>query len=538
MLAPDSDLRLVRVEGVSKDDEAEVADRDAFLGVDLTEYYGGTCTNDASSVVFSQLKYSQRHPERPWTASRLCEKSKGRRERSVIARLAQAFAGFSEGRTRTLILKRLQVKLVSNQPADNALIQTLIAAKSWLKSQQAPQTAQLIGALPESCRDIVRLLQKSSGLGSTAFCDFVYCLDLSDCYTDGRLWQRLRLIQEVGRIAPASPTECASDLYERVASEALPRVGDSGLQREDILAALGCHGEDSIFPAHPRFERVANLIPTPDAERILEALLASPSRRLLAHGAGGVGKTSTVLSLPTHRPQGHWIFYDCFGGGTYKDSPGDERHSVRRALLQLSNQLAVESGSPFLIRAPDSKDDIWRAFRNRLDCAAQILKAQGQADRQECVNLILRLWERRQDWPLSAPLKDIADQLNNLLTPKPRFFHDPSKNNTNPFLDLLHELDALHRRETQVCLAAWAAGLDLDKSREYLQNHAEHLDDAELEITRRLTQIQNLMLSPKAHLDGEACPDFHALSGVERGKLIREKLRSIAKSRTKVLGRS
>lgn len=162
----------------------------------------------------------------------------------------------------------------------------------------------------------------------------------------------------------------------------------------------------------------------------------------------------------------------------------------------------------------------------------------GEADRQECVGLILRLWERRQKWPLSAPLKDIADQLNNLLTPKPRFFHDPSKNNTNPFLDLLHELDALHRRETQVCLAAWAAGLDLDKSREYLQNHTEHLDDAEHEITQRLTQIQNLMLSPEAHLDGEACADFSTLSGVERGKLVRERLRSIAKSRTKALGRS
>lgn len=379
MLSPDSNLRLVRVEGVSKEDDAAVADPDVFLGVDLTEYYGGTTTDDASSVVFSQLKYSQRHPERPWTASRLCEKSKGRRDRSVIARLAQAFSGFSEGRTRTLILERLQIKLVSNQPADNTLIQTLIAAKSWLKNQQVPQAAQLIGAIPESCRELVRLLQTSSGLGSTAFCDFVYCLDLSDCYTDGRLWQRLRLIQEVGRIAPASPTECASSLYERVASEALPRVGDSGLQREDVLAALGCHGEDSIFPAHPRFERVANPIPTPDAERILEALLASPSRSLLAHGAGGVGKTSTVLSLPIHKPHEHWIFYDCFGGGTYKDSPGDERHSVRRALLQLSNQLAVECGSPFLIRPPDSKDDIWRVFRSRLDSAALILRGQGQS---------------------------------------------------------------------------------------------------------------------------------------------------------------
>lgn len=162
----------------------------------------------------------------------------------------------------------------------------------------------------------------------------------------------------------------------------------------------------------------------------------------------------------------------------------------------------------------------------------------GEADRQECLHLILRLWERRQKWPLSAPLKDIADQLNSLFTPKPRFFHDLSTRSTNPFLDLLHELDALHHRETQVCLAAWAAGLDLEESREYLQNHAEHLDEAERQLTQRLVQIQDIMLSPEAHLDGAVCPNFSTLTGVEKGKLVRERLRAIGKFRTKVLGRS
>lgn len=379
LLESDSGLSLVHVEGVSRDDEAATVAPDAFLGVDLTEYYSGTSIASATRVVFSQLKYSQRHPDRPWTAARLSEKSKGARDRSVIARLAQAFSGFYEGHAHSLVIERLLIKLVSNRPADKELVQALGAAQAWLKDRPATQTARLIAALPAPSREVVQHLQKASGLASTTFCDFLRCLDFSDCNSDGRLWQRLRLIQEVGQIAPASPLERVRDLYERVASEALPKVGEFGLQRADVLAALGCHGEESLFPAPPRFERLSNPIPTPDAGRILEALQASPSRSLLAHGAGGVGKTSTVLSLPDHWPLGRWVFYDCFGGGTYKDSPGDERHSVRRALLQLCNQLAVLCGSPFLIRTPDDIHDLWRAFRARLDAAADILQKQGES---------------------------------------------------------------------------------------------------------------------------------------------------------------
>lgn len=378
LLESDGGLSLVRVEGVSREDEAAAADPDAFLGVDLTEYYGGTSIADASYLVFSQLKYSQRHPDRPWTAARLCEKSQGSRSRSVIARLAQAFSGFSEGNTRTLVIERLRIKLVSNRPADRELVQALGAAQAWLKDRPVTQTARLLAALPVSSQDVVQRLQKASGLASADFCDFLRCLDFSDCNSDGRLWQHLRLIQEIGRIAPASPLEHARDLYERVASEALPKVGELGLRRADVLATLGCHSEESLFPAPPRFERLSNPISTPDAGRILEALLASPFRSLLAHGAGGVGKTSTVLSLPD-QPLGRWIFYDCFGGGTYKDSPGDERHSARRALLHLSNKLAVQCGSPFLIRPPDGRDDLWREFRTRLNAAAAILQKQGES---------------------------------------------------------------------------------------------------------------------------------------------------------------
>jgi len=159
----------------------------------------------------------------------------------------------------------------------------------------------------------------------------------------------------------------------------------------------------------------------------------------------------------------------------------------------------------------------------------------GETDRRECVDLILRLWDRRQTWPLSAPLKDVADRLDELLAPKPRFFHASTKT-SDPFRDLLHGLEELHHKEIQVCLAAWVAGLNLSKDREYLQNHLEHLDEHEHQIIQRLVEIQDLMLSPEAHLGGEICPNFATLSKAEQGKIVRARLRAVAKSRTLLLG--
>jgi hypothetical protein len=97
LVDPRSDLRLVRLEGLTPADAAEEDDR--FLGVDLSEYYGGEDLLAASRVVVTQLKYSVRHPERRWTAARLVAPSsrgQGRESRqraSVLRRLADIFSG-------------------------------------------------------------------------------------------------------------------------------------------------------------------------------------------------------------------------------------------------------------------------------------------------------------------------------------------------------------------------------------------------------------------------------------------------------------
>ena len=173
----------------------------------------------------------------------------------------------------------------------------------------------------------------------------------------------------------------------------------------------------------------------------------------------------------------------------------------------------------------------------KMECAASApAGAEREADRRECVDLILRLWERRHAWPLSAPLKGIAERLDELLAPMPRFLYSTMRT-SNPYLDLLHGLNELHHKETHICLAAWIVSLNLSKDREFLQNHSEHLDEDERRVIQRLVKIQDLMLRPEAHLGDEPCPNFATFSKAQQGKIVRGRLRAIGKSRTQLLGR-
>ena len=98
MLNPQTTLRGIVVEGVSKDDSE---DEDQFLVADLTEYYSlkeikesSVSIENSDAVLVAQLKYSTRHPTKEWTASRLCKSTNKSSSNSIIQRFAQIFKGF------------------------------------------------------------------------------------------------------------------------------------------------------------------------------------------------------------------------------------------------------------------------------------------------------------------------------------------------------------------------------------------------------------------------------------------------------------
>jgi hypothetical protein len=144
-----------------------------------------------------------------------------------------------------------------------------------------------------------------------------------------------------------------------------------------VLAALDVHSETDLLPAPPRLTCAANPVPTPDAERILAALDASPDRRVLAHGAVGVGKTTSILALQDVRPRGSVVLtYDCFGEGDY-EVRGCARHVELRFGMQMCNSLAARAGLPMIIRPPRGPHDLWRELERRLRLAGDVLGQRG-----------------------------------------------------------------------------------------------------------------------------------------------------------------
>ena len=162
MLNPSSGLTAIKMEDISPL-EPGFGRRDTFLGVDVTGYYGGNRLSNSSRVVVSQLKYSTRHPDTNWTAARLCaERSTG--EASVIIRLADVYLGFLSEHPREEVLKKLEIKLVSNQPVapnlEMALAEVKVALE--LKSSTATwRTADLVKCLSSSAQNVLERLRRA-----------------------------------------------------------------------------------------------------------------------------------------------------------------------------------------------------------------------------------------------------------------------------------------------------------------------------------------------------------------------------------------
>lgn len=364
------------MEGVTPLERVDSED-DGFLGVDLTEYFGGNNLAEADRVVTTQLKYSTRHPGQAWTDARLRERGSS----SVLRRLANVYKTFADEHGRAEVIRRLNVRLLSNQPAEEGLLAASTAARKELTGLGTAEvkTAVLLKRLSSQQAEILRRLHNASGLRSVEFTDFLRVFDLSGCGEEGRLVQRLRLVQELTPLVTNDPVEGLRNLKEVIEREAQPETaGSVGLTKVDVLAALGVGREDDLFPAPPALKPTPREIETAEAQS-LAAVVAGESegRKILAHGDAGVGKTTTVQAMQAHLPEGSvTVIYDCYGGGQYLVA-GEQRHTNGRAFQQLINELAIRCGTPFLVRVDGEVSDIQRRFSRTLAAAAEAIEADG-----------------------------------------------------------------------------------------------------------------------------------------------------------------
>ena len=375
LVDPRSSLQLVRLEGMNPADADD--DDDRFLGVDLAEYYGGTSVSDASRIIVSQLKYSVRHPERLWTVARLVAPS-SRGGASVFRRLAHVFSGLvaEVDDDVGLVVAKLQIRLVSNQPAATDLLDALACSQAVLEALPlATKTGHMVRRLSPEQAGLITRLQQRSGLSSRLFSALLRVIDLTWSGADPRSLQRIRISQQVGRLIVGPHLHGLPALLELMRSQVLPETAAvAGIKQADVLAALGAASEDDLLPAPSRFDVVTDPIATPDPPGLASMVVRAKSGMAIAHGPAGTGKTTTLLSLEDHLPAGSVVVaYDCFGGGDYL-SPGEERHTARRALVQIANEVSLRVGTePLLLSAITQEADLWRRFVDRLAQAASAL---------------------------------------------------------------------------------------------------------------------------------------------------------------------
>lgn len=382
MVHPKATLVGVVIEGVAEEDVSGVDD-DLFLAADLTEYYGGALPRDRMSlgtsarVVVSQLKYSTRHPTKDWTASRLCKKEGKERPHSIVSRLSDTFLGFMAKNDREDVIERLTICLVSNQPASENLLQAVNSSKAYLSTRNLSKTVQtkdVISALTlKAEQEEIKKLQLASGLKSAQFCDFLRVLSLEQCGAHDRFQQYFRLRSELGAFIDGEVDQYLLKLYEQVENQALPRSTPLPLTRDDILVSLGVKHEEDLFPAPPSISNPEFFVQTSNPSELAALIEKGSSKRIVVHGVAGVGKTTVIQQLGRYLPENSELFiYDCYGQGSYRKSR-EERHSDRRALMQIANEMATCAGSTFMIWPRDNIPDLRRNFNRRVQQAARLV---------------------------------------------------------------------------------------------------------------------------------------------------------------------
>jgi hypothetical protein len=361
LLEPDTELKMVTVEGLRAEDEKGVP-KDTWDGVDCTFYFGGEGQGSAERIVIDQVKFSGAKPNQPWTIARLTSAKNKKKDNSVIRRLATAFSGLKNTRPDLVETGKIAVRLVSNQPISLTVINALSVGSS--------DTTITKDRKFKSDR---KSLLTASGLNVDDFDVFASVLDFSECGGDSPLKHEERILLTISSWTEDDARLAVNDLLRFVRQKMLPVAKGEVITRESILARLGVSDIDALFPCPSKIKPVTNFVPREES-RTLAARLLNGEQLICLHGEGSCGKTTSLQELNSWLPPDSLtMVFDCYGGGRYLDSDA-YRHRPQDAFLQLSNELAQQLRLPLLItRAPELNYP--QIFKKRLARAAEVVAA-------------------------------------------------------------------------------------------------------------------------------------------------------------------
>ena len=355
-------LKSLVVEGLNADDEFGT-DPSTWDGVDATLYFGGSTAKDAARVVVAQLKYSGSRPEQPWTLSRLTRATNKSQDNSVVARLAQTFGGLKRLRPELAHERRLQLRLVSNQPISEEVTEALARISD----------AGSIGTL--SANGGLQRLASASQLNAEEFLLFASVLDFSECGHDSRFASEERALATIAAWTEDNAQGVLNDLLRYVRRSMLPERKGEVISQETLLAWMGYSDMEALFPCPAAIDKPLHLVRRRIVSETAQRFVAG-EQRVCLHGSGGSGKTTAIAEIRELLPAGSAVLvYDCYGNGRYLDSDSF-RHRPADAFLQMSNELSAHLRTPLLLTR-DPYANYPRAFSKRLELGAATVAARS-----------------------------------------------------------------------------------------------------------------------------------------------------------------
>ncbi len=376
----DSGLKAINIEDVelSESDQLDPTGRN-LLGVDLSEYYGADNYIEAEKVVISQLKYSTLRKNKDYTLGELwlSKKSKST-EGSLIHRLANIFKIYLDEFGRESVLKKVQIKLVTNRSFNQKHLKSIGDIKAYLlKKKGKISFNKVLKDIPENS-DSLKKLFTASRLKVTEFTDFIRLLDFDDCGADSRLNLKIQLYKDIPRTTYNSKIQY-NQLRELVFDKMMPEARNRRkITLTDVIANLGFNDGsiENLFPVSQSLEDNKNSILREQLESIISKITANTDfLPICIHGGAGIGKSTIIQQIQKYLlDNNECITFDCYGSGSYQNAE-DNRHLHKNALMHISNDIAKRIGTDFLITHFPLQSDVYvKEFKKRIVHAVEILK--------------------------------------------------------------------------------------------------------------------------------------------------------------------
>jgi hypothetical protein len=377
MLYPRNDLQLIEMENVVKEDLILADQQETFVGVDLTEYYGGHDHNSARKIVIVQVKYSSINPNSNWTLARLCTdkiSSQGNPKpgTSIIKKLSNDFANFYQ-RFGDTTSKKIKIKIHSNQSLKDNLETHLLQAQSLILGKNDLNASKLLQKTEGDLSRVLNRIKKTTKLSWKRFAAFLKCWDLSG------FAQKMLSAAEAELFISANQFQSNVDINHLIGfvqEHAIPKR-KTRITRDNVYAQLRLR-EIDFFPAPTNFSHIKGLQFTKNAECLMEAINKQEKGILLVHGVSGTGKSTSIQLIGQNYGNGNSIvIYDCFAGGEGLQ-PGSERFPYNKCFVQIINEIDAIFHTNILATTKLDYEYLMSQFRKTLGKAAQLAKNHGQ----------------------------------------------------------------------------------------------------------------------------------------------------------------